>query len=113
MLSCYNDIVPKGNKKRKEVTTMMKMTLTANAAHELSRTAEQRLYEEAQAEAVHLVEGHISRTIKEGCDKGAFGVEFKFPKENKLIWDYARIMLCDNGYKASIKQDAPILVVKW
>lgn len=92
---------------------MTKMILTANAAHALSRTAEKRFYEEAHAEAVHLIEGHISRTIKVGCDKGAFGVEFKFPKEDKLIWDYARIILCDNGYKASIKQDAPVLVVKW
>lgn len=113
MLLCYNDIVPKGNKKRKEVTTMMKMTLTATAARVLSRTAEMRLYEEAQTEAKHLIEGHITRSIKEACNKGACGVDFKFPKENKPIWDYARIILCDNGYKASIKQDEPILVVKW
>ena len=92
---------------------MMKMTLTANTARELSRIAKMRLYEEAQAEAVHLIEGHISKSIKEACNKGACGIDFKFPQENKPIWDYARIILCDNGYKASIKQDEPILAVKW
>ena len=92
---------------------MMKMTLTANAAHELSRTAEKRLHEEAYADAMRLVEGYISRTINAGCDKGAFCVEFKFPQENKQIWDYARIILCNNEYKASIKQGEPVLVVKW
>lgn len=92
---------------------MMKMTLTATAARVLSRTAEMRLYEEARAEAAHLIEGHITRSIKEACDKGTCGVDFKFPQENKLIWDYARIILCDNGYKASIKQNEPVLVVRW
>jgi hypothetical protein len=92
---------------------MKKMTLTANTAHELSRIAEKRSHEEAYAEAEHLIEGHISRTIKAACDKGAFGVDFKFPKEDKLIWDYARIILCHNEYKASIKQSEPVLVVRW
>ena len=92
---------------------MTKMTLTATAARELSRTAEKRLHQEAQADAMHLIEGHISRVIKRGCDKGVFGVEFKFPQEDKMIWDYARIILCDNGYKASIKQNEPILAIKW
>ena len=92
---------------------MMKMTLTANAAHALSRTAEKRIYEEAYSEAKHLIEGYISRTIKGTCDKGAFSVEFKFPQENKLIWDSVRIILCHNEYNASIKQGEPILVVKW
>lgn len=92
---------------------MMKMTLTANAARELSHTAKKRLYEEAHAEAERLIEGHISRTIKKGCDKGACGVDFNFPQEDKTIWDYARIILCDNGYKASIKQNEPVLVVRW
>lgn len=92
---------------------MMKMTLTANIANELSRAAKKRLYEEAYAEAEYLIEGRISRTIKEGCDKGACGVDFKFPQEDKPIWDYARIILCNNGYKASIKQNEPVLVVRW
>lgn len=92
---------------------MMKMTLAANAAHELSRIAEKRFHEGAYDEAKSLIEGRISRAIKQGCDKGAFGIDFKFPQEDKPIWNYARIILCDNGYKASIKQNEPVLVVRW
>lgn len=92
---------------------MMKMTLTAHAAHELSYAAEKRFYEGVYDEAKDLVTGHISRTIKKACDKGAFGIDFNFPKEDKPIWNYARIILCDNGYKASIKQNEPVLVVRW
>lgn len=92
---------------------MMKMTLTAQTAHELSRAAEKRFYEAAYTEAKLLVEGHISRKIQEACDKGTFSVEFKFTQEGKVIWDYARIILCRNEYKASIKQNEPVLVVKW
>jgi hypothetical protein len=92
---------------------MMKMTLTAQTAHEISRTAEKRFYEAAYAEAKLLVEGHVSRTIQEACDKGTFSVEFKFTQEGKVIWDYVRIILCHNEYKASIKQSEPVLVVKW
>lgn len=91
----------------------MKMTLTAHAARELSRTAKKRFDEEAPTEAKHLVEGHISRTIKKACDKGACGVKFKFHQEDTLIWDYARTILYENGYNASIKQDELVLVVKW
>lgn len=92
---------------------MTKMTLAANAAHELSCTAKKHLYKEAHTEAMRLVEGYVSRAIKEACDRGAFSVEFKFPKENKSIWNCVRIILCNNEYKASIKQNEPILIVKW
>ena len=92
---------------------MMKMTLTAHAAHELSHTAKERLNKEVHTEAIHLVEGYITRSIKEACDKGVTCIQFKFPKEDRLIWDYIQIILRDNEYKTFIKPDAPILVVKW
>lgn len=92
---------------------MMKMALTAHAAHELSRTAKERLNKEVYAEAIHLVEGYITRSIKEACDKGISCIEFKFPKENGPIWDYIQIILRDNEYKTFIKPGAPILMVKW
>lgn len=93
---------------------MTKMTLTAPIAHELSRTAKERLNKEVHDEAVRLVEGYISRTIKKGCDKGACGVDFKFPKEDKLIWDQIRIILCNNGYKTNVTSNYPfVLSVRW
>lgn len=93
---------------------MMKMTLTATTARELSNAAEKRFYEGAYGEAVRLVEGYISRTIKKGCDKGACGVDFKFPQEDKLIWNQVRIILCNNGYKTNVTPgESPILSVRW
>jgi hypothetical protein len=91
----------------------MKMTRTAQAAHELSRKSEERLGNATISEAKHLVEGYITRTIKRACEKGCFGVEFKFPQVDKQIWKCAMSMLWNNDYKVSINPSETIVTVKW